>query len=639
MIDNFRTKRRLDEIYDVNCTVPVCLEEGVGLVYCSKEIIATAWYYGLQRTCPGAKLRFDPVTVRSTFDNLHRNNLTKEVFKKFCDDNFEQLPYLQRAVLPDWSAEPKNFEKIKDKKIKLLATRLNELWKDLNREFVDDVRKNQTHFPVVPVPNPFVVPGGFFQVYFYWDSYWILKGMLFCGLFESSRGIIENFAYIVNQQGFIPNSGNIWLSRRTQPPLFTQMVADYYEHTQDTKFLDKMIPLIEKELQWWDRNRTIQIDVGNKTHTFFQFKAISNCPRPENFLQDYENGVKSGRDKFVWSSLASACESGLDFCSRWFNSSGDHALTREFIHTNDIIPVDLNTFMIWNYRTLVTFLELTDNSSKIEEYKTKANELQNSLNEVMWDNEQGVWFDVDLSTKHKLTSFYPSNIYPLLLNDSSPETCMKVIAYLEKTGVLEFKGGIPASLENRTKEQWDYPNGWAPSNHLFIESLRRCSHPKTNEIARNVSVAFVSTVFNGLFNPPTGMVSAVWEKYDVRFNDGRSGEGGEYPVQAGFGWTNGAVLELIRIFFTIETVVENEAHVIHTRHTSFATPVPLTTMQFYTNTLVVSGAVSLCMLIAIWFLYTTFKSPAISVANDSFGPFRSADDSSRSLLSNSDSDG
>ena len=51
------------------------------------------------------------------------------------------------------------------------------------------------------------------------------------------------------------------------------MVADYYEHTQDKKFLDKMIPLIEKELQWWDRNRTIQIDVGNKTHTFFQFKV------------------------------------------------------------------------------------------------------------------------------------------------------------------------------------------------------------------------------------------------------------------------------------------------------------------------------------------------------------------------------
>jgi neutral trehalase len=84
---------------------------------------------------------------------------------------------------------------------------------------------------------------------------------------------------------------------------------------------------------------------------------------------------------------------------------------------------------------------------------------------------------------------------------------LKITNFAYKEEYIYFLlGGIPASLENRTKEQWDYPNGWAPSNHLFIESLRRCSHPKANEIARNVTVAFVSTVFNGLFNPPTGMV-------------------------------------------------------------------------------------------------------------------------------------
>lgn len=42
----------------------------------------------------------------------------------------------------------------------------------------------------------------------------------------------------------------------------------------------------------------------------------------------------------------------------------------------------------------------------------------------------------------------------------------------------------------------------------------------------------------------------LWEKYDVRYDDGRSGFGGEYPVQAGFGWTNGAALDLIRTFYT-----------------------------------------------------------------------------------------
>lgn len=40
----------------------------------------------------------------------------------------------------------------------------------------------------------------------------------------------------------------------------------------------------------------------------------------------------------------------------------------------------------------------------------------------------------------------------------------------------------------------------------------------------------------------------MWEKYDVRYDDGRPGQGGEYKVQEGFGWTNGAVLDLMLIY-------------------------------------------------------------------------------------------
>lgn len=39
--------------------------------------------------------------------------------------------------------------------------------------------------------------------------------------------------------------------------------------------------------------------------------------------------------------------------------------------------------------------------------------------------------------------------------------------------------------------------------------------------------------------------AACWEKYDIRYDDGKPGSGGEYPVQQGFGWTNGALLDLI----------------------------------------------------------------------------------------------
>lgn len=56
------------------------------------------------------------------------------------------------------------------------ASVLHEIWPSLTREFVADVNVNQDRYPVLYVPNRFLVPGGLFKLYFYWDTYWILKG-------------------------------------------------------------------------------------------------------------------------------------------------------------------------------------------------------------------------------------------------------------------------------------------------------------------------------------------------------------------------------------------------------------------------------------------------------------------------------
>lgn len=41
--------------------------------------------------------------------------------------------------------------------------------------------------------------------------------------------------------------------------------------------------------------------------------------------------------------------------------------------------------------------------------------------------------------------------------------------------------------------------------------------------------------------------SGIWEKYDARSSRGKPGGGGEYVVQEGFGWTNGAIMDLINM--------------------------------------------------------------------------------------------
>ena len=105
-------------------------------------------------------------------------------------------------------------------------------------------------------------------------------------------------------------------------------------------------------------------------------------------------------------------------------------------------------------------------------------------------------------------------------------------------------------MHNHSNEQWDFPNTWAPSTHLFVESLSTCPEGhKAQFYAKITAEKFLKNVYES-----AKRYGKIWEKYDVRFDDGRSGGGGEYPPQYGFGWTNGAALEFIRLFYTNESI-------------------------------------------------------------------------------------
>ena len=64
-----------------------------------------------------------------------------------------------------------------------------------------------------------------FIEFYYWDSYWVIEGLLLNDMYETTRGIIENFLSIVKTYGFIPNGGRVYYLMRSQPPLLIPMVS------------------------------------------------------------------------------------------------------------------------------------------------------------------------------------------------------------------------------------------------------------------------------------------------------------------------------------------------------------------------------------------------------------------------------
>jgi alpha,alpha-trehalase len=99
-------------------------------------------------------------------------------------------------------------------------------------------------------------------------------------------------------------------------------------------------------------------------------------------------------------------------------------------------------------------------------------------------------------------------------------------------------GGLAATTVT-TGQQWDAPNGWAPLQWIAVAGLNRYRHP---QMAEEIACRWMVTV-SRVYRQSTKLV----EKYDVITPD-RPGGGGEYPLQDGFGWTNGVLSKLMALY-------------------------------------------------------------------------------------------
>ena len=75
------------------------------------------------------------------------------------------------------------------------------LWDALTRS--PDTSKAQSS--LIPLPYPYVVPGGRFREIYYWDSYFTMLGLIASGRADLVRSMLDNFAHLVRTVGHIPN--------------------------------------------------------------------------------------------------------------------------------------------------------------------------------------------------------------------------------------------------------------------------------------------------------------------------------------------------------------------------------------------------------------------------------------------------
>ncbi|KAH8254403.1 hypothetical protein KR032_009879 [Drosophila birchii] len=516
-------------------------------IYCTGDLLHTiqmAKLFADSKTFVDMKLNNPPAKTLADFEALmEAKNRTpsREDLKQFVDEYFSPKGTELEVWTPtDWKENPSFLDLIPDPDLKQWGMELNNIWRDLGRKMKDDVLKNPEYYSIIPVPNPVIIPGGRFIEFYYWDSYWIIRGLLYSEMHDTARGMIENFMSIVKRIGFIPNGGRVYYHGRSQPPLLTGMVKSYVDFTNDDLFAINALEVLEHEYEYFVNNHTVQV----KGHNLTVYRDSSTGPRPESYSEDVETAENFDTEEAKedhYSELKSAAESGMDFSSRWFiNENGTNVGNLTHLKTRSIVPVDLNAFLYWNAKLIAEFHAKAGNIEKVTEYETKAQKLLLGIQEVLWNEEVGCWLDYDMINEKPRNYFAPTNLSPLWVkafNISDTEKISKsVLNYIAENKLDSFPGGVPNTLY-QTGEQWDFPNVWAPMQYIVVEGLNNLNTPEAKNLSKTWAIRWVKSNFKAYSDN-----FHMYEKYNAEQFGGHGG-GGEYGVQTGFGWSNGVIIE------------------------------------------------------------------------------------------------
>jgi alpha,alpha-trehalase len=491
---------------------------------------------------------YDPETTLAAFAQLPNKtdvNILREFVNHYFTDPGTELDSCQQS---DWLPEPKAFEKIHDPVYRQWAYSIHAKWRTLCRRMKDEVRQNPDRYSLIHSAHPFIAPGGRFREFYYWDTYWIVRGLLASQMYNSTKAVISNLADMIQRFGFVPNGGRVYYLHRTQPPLFSGCVHEYFKATNDLEFVKAMLPLMEKERVYWRRERSVDLQtVDGDSAQFYQYRATAHGPRPESYKEDIDTvaHVNSEKEKVnMWSDIASACESGWDFSSRWFShdETNPFKYTLRSVRTSQIVPVDLNAFACWNEAIMTDLYAAVGNKSQSDAHRHEHETMKHNMKKLFWNAEKGSWFDLDLETGRQREDFYISNPTPLFARcaHDSKNVHEQVLDYLKQSGAASFAGGLPTSFVH-SGEQWDSPNGWAPTNHMVIEALASSTDPRVQDAAFRLADKWIQTNYF-VFVRSGGKM---FEKYNVETFKSQAGGGGEYEVQEGFGWSNGVILDLL----------------------------------------------------------------------------------------------
>jgi alpha,alpha-trehalase len=393
--------------------------------------------------------------------------------------------------------------------------------------------ETEAYSSLLPLPAPYIVPGGRFSEIYYWDTYFTMLGLERDGKTTLADDMVRNIASLIDRYGHMPNGNRSYYLSRSQPPFFSCMV-DLVAGRDGTGVYVTYRPAMRAEYDYWMRgadslkrgqahDNVVMLADGTVLNRYWDDR---DTPRDESYREDVETAKAAHRPAaLIYRDLRAGAESGWDYSSRWF--ADGHTLAT--IDTIDILPVDLNAEMFHMESDLAYAYRLTGNKAEAKVFADRAARRAEAIRRLMWDAKAGDFTDYNWRTAQQTHVLSAATVVPLFFHVATQAEAQSV-ARVVQAHLLE-PGGIRTTTSN-TGQQWDAPNGWAPLQWMAVEGFARYGE---TALARTIATRWEQRVDSGFARD-----GVLVEKYNVETPPGgtAAGHGGEYALQVGFGWTN-----------------------------------------------------------------------------------------------------
>lgn len=361
---------------------------------------------------------------------------------------------------------------------------------------------------LIGLPYPYLVPSyeeGLefdYNELYYWDSYFMVQGIMDDEHRDLVIGILEDLLNMFERFKTIPNGSRTYLMGRSQPPFLSSFILEVYKtYKMDKQWLRRAIDIAEEEYRhvWMGKTKPNARQIYEGLSRYYDI----------NYLHD----------------LAEA-ESGWDMTPRFNRKCLNY------------LPVDLNSLLYRYERDFAYAERILGSEAEAVQWEQAAHKRRMTMNDLMWSELRGMYYDYNYIKEHRGSVSSLAAFYPMWAGLASEKQAARLVVALKK---FEEKGGLATTDQQLTQmvpgsvpTQWAHPNGWAPLHLIVVRGLQKYGY---QEDARRIALKWINTNLKWFKEHHVFL-----EKYNVVQPD-KPPARGVYPSQSGFGWTN-SIFEL-----------------------------------------------------------------------------------------------